>query len=344
MGRKKREQIKEDFWCYYCEREFENEKTLMTHQSARHFKCSTCHKKLNDLDGLINHIANIHKGTISEVPNAIKGREGIKMFVFGMTGIPKELKIAHYAKKYGVDPKNLPSSILQLVNDSTSTVDMSNQKELDDALLKKLSATQTPMMPAIPTAATSIPWTPTPYAAPGFVQQPMAPFQQPYMVPGYGYAPNMYMPPNPYGAPVRPSMPPTIPPMTSPLPNPLANPFTTSPTTPVTPTPSIPIPSIPNTTSNNNTTSPTINMTTLPISSLTPSSIPATTPTIPAKQPTIITEPGKKPYQLIYDKEDMCMEEYRASFSKYMYAENTVLKALKELEDESTNVLSKYLS
>lgn len=53
-------------WCWYCDREFEDDKILIQHQKAKHFKCNNCHKKLNSASGLIIHIAQVHKETITK--------------------------------------------------------------------------------------------------------------------------------------------------------------------------------------------------------------------------------------------------------------------------------------
>ena len=45
----------------YCDREFDDEKVLITHQKAKHFKCPRCNKKLNSPSGLVIHSAQIHK-------------------------------------------------------------------------------------------------------------------------------------------------------------------------------------------------------------------------------------------------------------------------------------------
>lgn len=33
--------------CFYCDRIFADEATLIQHQKAKHFKCTVCHKKLS---------------------------------------------------------------------------------------------------------------------------------------------------------------------------------------------------------------------------------------------------------------------------------------------------------
>jgi Zn finger protein HypA/HybF involved in hydrogenase expression len=53
MGRKKKKQTKP--WCWYCNREFDDEKILLQHQKAKHFKCHQCHKKLYTGPGLQIH-------------------------------------------------------------------------------------------------------------------------------------------------------------------------------------------------------------------------------------------------------------------------------------------------
>ncbi|KAB0399898.1 hypothetical protein E2I00_005985, partial [Balaenoptera physalus] len=73
MGRKKKKQLKPWCWyplsavsllCYfctltivirYCNRDFDDEKILIQHQKAKHFKCHICHKKLYTGPGLAIH-------------------------------------------------------------------------------------------------------------------------------------------------------------------------------------------------------------------------------------------------------------------------------------------------
>lgn len=60
MGRKKKQVEKQYIWCYYCDREFEDENTLISHQVARHFKCEYCGKKLGTFRGLMSHAKTNH--------------------------------------------------------------------------------------------------------------------------------------------------------------------------------------------------------------------------------------------------------------------------------------------
>ena len=60
MGRKKKQTEKQYIWCYYCNREFEDESTLDSHQVARHFKCEKCGRKLGTFSGLLAHTKTNH--------------------------------------------------------------------------------------------------------------------------------------------------------------------------------------------------------------------------------------------------------------------------------------------
>ncbi len=73
----------------YCNREFDDDKVLIFHQKAKHFKCHICHKKLFSAPGLAIHCSQVHKETVSRVPNAVPGRESIEAEIFGMEGVPE---------------------------------------------------------------------------------------------------------------------------------------------------------------------------------------------------------------------------------------------------------------
>ena len=45
--------------CRYCNREFDDEKILIQHQKAKHFKCHICHKKLYTGPGLSIHCMQV---------------------------------------------------------------------------------------------------------------------------------------------------------------------------------------------------------------------------------------------------------------------------------------------
>lgn len=56
MGKKKRghpdiEEVLARPWCYYCERDFDDLKILISHQKAKHYKCDRCGRRLNTAGG-----------------------------------------------------------------------------------------------------------------------------------------------------------------------------------------------------------------------------------------------------------------------------------------------------
>ncbi|OII74471.1 zinc finger domain-containing protein [Cryptosporidium ubiquitum] len=91
MGRKKRKVAEIKPFCYYCNREFGDEKVLKQHQKVRHLKCLHCSRKLSTVSGLIVHMLQVHKETLSRIPNAIPGRDIPDIVINGMKGVPSEL-------------------------------------------------------------------------------------------------------------------------------------------------------------------------------------------------------------------------------------------------------------
>eukprot|EP01118_Nematostelium_gracile_P017560 TRINITY_DN7547_c0_g1_i1.p1 TRINITY_DN7547_c0_g1~~TRINITY_DN7547_c0_g1_i1.p1 ORF type:complete len:343 (+),score=100.11 TRINITY_DN7547_c0_g1_i1:103-1131(+) len=90
MGRKSKKRKIEKPYCWYCGREFDDEKILIQHQKAKHFKCHICHKKLTTAGGMVVHVYQVHKENIVKVPNAKPGRDSINYEIYGMEGIPDE--------------------------------------------------------------------------------------------------------------------------------------------------------------------------------------------------------------------------------------------------------------
>ncbi|KAI0426048.1 hypothetical protein F5Y09DRAFT_320098 [Xylaria sp. FL1042] len=100
MGGKKRKHPDVDEllhrpWCYYCERDFEDLKLLISHQKAKHFKCDRCGRRLNTAGGLSVHMNQVHKESLSSVENALPNRQGLDVEIFGMEGIPDEIVQQH---------------------------------------------------------------------------------------------------------------------------------------------------------------------------------------------------------------------------------------------------------
>ncbi|GAB66029.1 hypothetical protein PCYB_081900 [Plasmodium cynomolgi strain B] len=92
MGRKKRKiNIELKPFCYYCDREFDDEKVLIQHQKAKHFKCLQCNRKLDVASGLVIHMMQVHKTNLKTVPNALPKRNDPEIIIRGMEGVPPEI-------------------------------------------------------------------------------------------------------------------------------------------------------------------------------------------------------------------------------------------------------------
>lgn len=63
---------------------------MIQHQKAKHFKCPICHKKLYTGPGLAIHCMQVHKETISTIPNSVPNRGDPEIEIYGMEGIPEK--------------------------------------------------------------------------------------------------------------------------------------------------------------------------------------------------------------------------------------------------------------
>mmetsp|Transcript_62665 Transcript_62665/g.111721 ORF Transcript_62665/g.111721 Transcript_62665/m.111721 type:complete len:291 (-) Transcript_62665:452-1324(-) len=190
MGKRKRKEAKP--WCFYCDHEFVNEKVLVDHQKARHFKCPHCGKKLPSSGGLQAHVLQVHKETIDKVPNAKEGRDSMEFGVYGMENIPDEFldedELEEKRKKTEANRPAVP--------------------------IPPMLPGMVPGVPMVPTMVPAMPGMMPPYGAvmaghPGF-RGPMAP----PMHPGMHMPPHMPrgpMPPHMMGA-MPPHMHPPMPP------------------------------------------------------------------------------------------------------------------------------------
>jgi len=104
MGRKKKRD-KQIIFCYYCDRIYENERVLIQHQRAKHFKCPQCHKRISTAQGMMVHMFQVHKETIEHVPAAKEGRDSFDVEIFGMDGVPAEIIEEKRIKVFGEPAK-----------------------------------------------------------------------------------------------------------------------------------------------------------------------------------------------------------------------------------------------
>ncbi|XP_046404507.1 BUB3-interacting and GLEBS motif-containing protein ZNF207 isoform X2 [Ischnura elegans] len=165
MGRKKKKQSKP--WCWYCNREFDDEKILIQHQKAKHFKCHICHKKLYTGPGLSIHCMQVHKEAIDKVPNSLPNRSNIEIEIYGMEGIPEEDLKEHERQKHG--RPHSPSS---------------GEEESAPKKPRPLLEITTSMPPSLQSVQPHIPPTAASSSSPGI---------PPHMAPG---APMMHHPPH----------------------------------------------------------------------------------------------------------------------------------------------------
>ncbi|XP_061080281.1 BUB3-interacting and GLEBS motif-containing protein ZNF207-like isoform X1 [Conger conger] len=214
MGRKKKKQMKP--WCWYCNRDFDDEKILIQHQKAKHFKCHICHKKLYTGPGLAIHCMQVHKETIDGVPNAIPGRTDIELEIYGMEGIPEkdmderrrvlEQKTQAESQKrkqnnqddsdeYDDDDEPGPSSQQPVPQPQAGYMPPMTQPGMlpVPGMPPATYAGMPPMMPGVPPMMPGVP--------------PMMPGMPPGMMPMGGM-----MPPGPGMPPMMPGMPPGMPP------------------------------------------------------------------------------------------------------------------------------------
>ncbi|KAK9861964.1 hypothetical protein WJX84_011729 [Apatococcus fuscideae] len=213
MVRKKKKAGQEEQkpWCFYCDRQFNDESILIQHQKSRHFKCSQCHKKLNTAQGLAIHCIQVHKLAVDAVPNAKPGREAMDKEIFGMAGVPSGMEPGAALPDDGGEGDEPPAKMARL-DSGTDSASMASAGSGNPhhAAQGPYSAAPYYNPPAIPIPAYGYPGYP-PFGirpSPGF---PPHPHGIPY--PGHpGYPPGQAFPP-PYGS--APMAPPSYPPFGS---------------------------------------------------------------------------------------------------------------------------------
>ncbi|KNC99537.1 uncharacterized protein SPPG_04927 [Spizellomyces punctatus DAOM BR117] len=334
MGKKKRKELKP--WCWYCDREFEDEKVLFDHQRIKHFKCTECGKKLNTAGGMVVHMDQVHKMKCMTVSNALPGRESTDIEIFGMEGVPEADLQAHYDKVSGGGQRNKRAKI------DVSALTPDQIKQQMEAF--KQQQQMAPYGAPAPAPYGAPPAGPFPGPAPGYhVQAGGPPYGMPgpygmpppapYMPPGggYPYSPRPGMPPAgipqygapPFGAP-GPHWGPPRPPMPvggTPLPPRPAGPTPPPPMHPMPPPPTQPayseppagavsysdaIPAVPEVAA---VTGPTIPP-------------PVSGPESPVTPSMSTSKAGSASIYMVYSDNDVSVEEKRALNPKYAFSEN----------------------
>ncbi|ORY93143.1 hypothetical protein BCR43DRAFT_496392 [Syncephalastrum racemosum] len=222
MGKKKSKSQKlQRPWCWYCEKDFEDDKVLVTHQRAKHFKCEVCGKRLTTAGGMAVHAQQVHKVEITAVPNALPGRGTLDVEIFGMEGIPPEDIEAHNMRisggnapkrqrtdgGYGGYNELTPEQIQQQIamhkagHSNPSSGDVSPAAGIPAAPIQQSPSVSAPPTSYNPYYPQAPPPQPAPYGQYNYYQpyppQPPFTFQPPPGAPAYpGWNPSQ-----PYGQP-----------------------------------------------------------------------------------------------------------------------------------------------
>nr|SVE89412.1 EOG090X0A5X [Daphnia sinensis] len=193
MGRKKKKPSKP--WCWYCNRDFDDEKILLQHQKAKHFKCHICHKKLYTGPGLSIHCMQVHKETLDRVPNSLPNRGNIEIEIYGMEGIPESDIRDHEAQKQA--------------GRITTAAGADSSDEEGGSSAKRAKTAQPPGQestgPSIPSLG-SMPITPM-LASPFMGMGPMNPYLGHLSIPMMGSVPQMPLPGGAASSPQTPAKP-----------------------------------------------------------------------------------------------------------------------------------------
>ncbi|ESK89021.1 zinc finger protein 207 [Moniliophthora roreri MCA 2997] len=359
MAKKKNKQILRP-WCWYCEREFEDEKVLMQHQKAKHFKCGMCPRRLNTAGGLAVHIQQVHKlepDNLPRIENALPGRDGYEVEIFGMEGIPapdvadykrrKEIELGLAAGSISQPPPKRPKTENRPMTDEELKAALEAHKALMGGNNESTSTpdTSTGGVYGAPPQAYAAPPTPVPPVgqspAMSFSPPPGASPPPPFMPPPPGIVPGQppfFPPPGIPGFPPGPpppgfAMPPGFPPPPGMMPPPPGL-FAGSPP-PVTPgaPPRAPMAPPPNFVPQQHSsaspppyppgnfatpTPPSASLSVTPAAA-TPSGQGSSQPTLPKPELKQTNPPFKKPTELKYQDANFSPEELRAHHPKYYF-------------------------
>ncbi|KAI6139543.1 hypothetical protein BKA82DRAFT_4223050 [Pisolithus tinctorius] len=214
MAKKKSKQVLRP-WCWYCEREFEDEKG----ETLSSVACVP--RRLNTAGGLAVHIQQVHKlepENLPRIENALPGRDGYEVEIFGMEGIPAP-DVADYKRRKEIELGLAAGSISQpqpkrpkIDNRPLSEDELRAQLEAHKALMG--ASSDAPAAAPAPEATAAVyNAAPTAYAVPPAPTPGITPLgaSPPPGLPGISPPPFMpgVLPPGPF---------PGVPPMASPFP------------------------------------------------------------------------------------------------------------------------------
>ena len=109
-------------WCYFCNKSFEDEMRLITHQKMMHFRCPICRRVRQSTKALASHMSSAHREELKSVPNAVEGRDSPNNTVFGMKGIPENIYIGWLTSidpEFGQHSKDVSLDGAVMANDAT---------------------------------------------------------------------------------------------------------------------------------------------------------------------------------------------------------------------------------
>ncbi|GAA5977276.1 hypothetical protein JCM21900_002215 [Sporobolomyces salmonicolor] len=163
-------------WCWYCDRTFEDQRVLLSHQKAKHFRCPMCPRRLNTAGGLAVHLDQVHKVGTDKIENALPGRESFDIEIYGMEGVPAPDLAAW--KKRQAEESGLPNPDEQRAKKPRYAQIALTPAEAKAQLAahRALMGLQPASAPAAMPDAGAIPPVPSPYGVPpvGFGATPLA--------------------------------------------------------------------------------------------------------------------------------------------------------------------------
>ena len=146
MGRKKKQIVNLKPFCFYCDKEFNNELILHQHQKSRHFNCIKCKKRFSTAPALDTHYFQFHQEKLKSVPNAKRGRDTFDISIYGMDGVPIELIQYKLAEKVEKKRKKIYNEELKKIKEKNKIDNNNNnnieieKKEKKDKILKYLES------------------------------------------------------------------------------------------------------------------------------------------------------------------------------------------------------------